>query len=118
MQMADVNQRAEEIITKWLEFNNLWLNDENQRYQSNIEPMGRDYILDFRAFQHFLDPDDVVDEDTDEAVVFVHIAVNDELGHAILMGVFEDDLLKYCAHEIDTDWRDFWAFSGGFLNKP
>ena len=102
---------AEQMIAKWLEFCNLWL-DADDPSAGHLE---RSYVTDFdtESFHH-----------GDHMIVSVHVDVDDELREAYLLGVFEFDVedgpyeLEYLTAEVDTDWRDIWARSAGFLNKP
>lgn len=108
---------AEEMISKWLEYCNLWIDHE---FSGPSERLERSYVTDFdtESFHH-----------GDHMFVSVHVDVDDELREAYLLGVYSDErdddyqstgawILEYLAVEVDTDWRDIWALNTGFLNKP
>jgi len=126
--MPNHERYAEEMIVRWLEYCNLWAAHQEPGDSSAL--LNRDYVTNYRSFQHPMDIGDIVD-DGDDFLIVLHAAVADELGHVEMIGVFtaewdEDGgptgaaTLDYLTVCVDTMWRDVWSAdpNAGFLNKP
>jgi len=54
------------------------------------------------------------------SVLYLYVAVSDELGGFDLVGFFEEGKLVYLISRVDTDWSDVWAASypTGLITTP
>lgn len=114
MNDKDIELCAEEMISKWLEYNNLWAAHNDPGDPTAV--FTRDYVMEYKA-QYLMN--------LEQLVVHLHVFLNDELNSAQLLAVFDvEDAppeLRYISAEVDTSWRDFWAADGPegkFLNEP
>ena len=98
---------VEAMITKWLEFINLWGEANNEDYQ-----MTRDYITGYRVYRMSGSGMFRLHHDDHDEVVLAELYVTDELGYFQLLGVFEEEQLVYATSCVDTTWGEF--FRGEF----
>lgn len=104
-------KRAEEMISRWLEYNSRWM-----ELDGTPITFDRSYVLDYRLNSMPIDPESVdVHGDT---VVVIYMALDDELNNATLLAVFTDGDMRYLTAEVDTSWLDVWHQGEGYRHLP
>lgn len=93
--------RAEQLISKFIKWDNLWGADHGDDWQ-----MERDYITGYVSNSMLTDP-----RGSDQEILVLYCSVDDELNNLTLLGIFQEEELIFASVEVDTDWLVFYAGS-------